>query len=217
MREAHNGLIIKQLILQNTGIDIELIDGDQEAFLVHEAVQSELHLDKKLTIMVDIGGGSTEFTISENEKIISCKSFSIGAVRMLQIKNADELSSFINKNVNEALQFINSKVGNRKIEAMVGTGGNFRRLGKINRKLIGKTFLNYIPTHDLQNICQELQKLTHIERVKKFDLSDDRADVIVPAAVFIEKIANRLEVNGIYLPKVGLKEGILLSIEKKLM
>jgi exopolyphosphatase/guanosine-5'-triphosphate,3'-diphosphate pyrophosphatase len=212
MREAQNGKLIIEQIKQNTGISIELIDGDTEAKLIHNAVQSELHLDKRLSVLIDIGGGSTEFTISENELLISCKSFPIGAVRLLKYPNFFELSNAINAQLLEAQQYITSIIGNRKVEAMVGTGGNFRRLGKINRKISGKTFTNFMNIDEVENVFGELNKLSHDERVKKFDLSDDRADVIIPAALLIKSIAHMLEVKGIYIPKVGLKEGIALSI-----
>lgn len=212
MREASNGLIIKEQLEKNTGIKIELIDGDTEAKLIHNAVQSELHLDKKLTVLVDIGGGSTEFTISQNETLISCKSFPIGAVRLLNYPNFFELTNAINSQLNEVLKYINSVTQGQKIEAMVGTGGNFRRLAKINRKISGKTFTNYVTLNEVEIVFSELNKLTHDERVKKFELSDDRADVIIPAALLIKSIASMLEVKGIYTPNVGLKEGIALSL-----
>ena len=118
----------------------------------------------------------------------------------------------IENNLVEAKKFIETIIGKRKIEKMIGTGGNFRRIGKINRKLSGKNFVNYMTTKEVDQVYEELSKLTHNERVKKFDLSDDRADVIVPAVFFIQRIATMLETSGIYIPKVGLKEGILLSL-----
>lgn len=212
MREATNGLSIKQEIEELTNIKIDLIDGDLEAKLIHDAVQSELHLDKKLTILVDLGGGSTEFTISQNEKLIACKSFNIGSVRLLKHSDQFSLSNSIMSQLSEVKQFIESVIGQNQVEALVGTGGNFRRLGKVSKKLSPKTFSNYMTLDEVQTAYAELNKLTHNERVKKFDLSDDRADVIVPAAFLIKNIIYMLNVSGIYIPKVGLKEGILLSL-----
>jgi exopolyphosphatase/guanosine-5'-triphosphate,3'-diphosphate pyrophosphatase len=212
MREADNGIDVKLLIEKNTNIVIEMIDGDTEAKLIHNAVQSELHLERKLSVLVDIGGGSTEFSVSENGKLISCKSFPIGAVRLLNYPNFFELSLAINFQLLKAKEYLNTVIGDRKIDAFVGTGGNFRRLGKINQKISGKAFVDYMTTEQIENVFQALNSLNHNERVQRFGLSEDRADVIIPAALLIKNINDMLEVPGIYIPKVGLKEGIALSL-----
>jgi exopolyphosphatase/guanosine-5'-triphosphate,3'-diphosphate pyrophosphatase len=212
MREADNGNEVKLQIENKTNFKIELIDGDLEAKLIHNAVLSELHLEKKLSILVDIGGGSTEFTVSENGNLLSCKSFPIGAVRLLNYPNFFELSLAINFQILKAKEYLSTIIANRKIDAFIGTGGNFRRIGKINQKISGKAFVDYVSTEQMENVFQALNSLSHIERVQKFGLSDDRADVIIPAALLIKNINDMLDVSGIYIPKVGLKEGIALSL-----
>ena len=212
MRDSRNGPQLIQQIKELTNIQIEIIDGDTEATLIHHAVQSELHLDKRLALIVDIGGGSTEFTLSQNEKLIACKSINIGSVRMLELQDPNALLEYINKNIDSAEIFIKSIISNQKIDVIVGTGGNFRRLAKINKKLSSKAFANYMTIDEVSKANQELTSLSHDMRVKKFDLSDDRADVIVPASLLIKQIVSRFECAGIYTPKVGLKEGLLLSM-----
>lgn len=212
MRDSKNGPQLIQQIKDLTNIQIEIIDGDTEAALIHQAVQSELHLDKRLALIVDIGGGSTEFTLSQNEKLIACKSINIGSVRMLELKEPQELLKYINQNLDLAEQFIKTVINNNQLEVIVGTGGNFRRLAKINKKLSSKAFANYMTIDEVTKANDELTQLSHDMRVKKFDLSDDRADVIVPASLFIKLIIQRFQCKGIYTPKVGLKEGILLSL-----
>ena len=215
MRDAKNGDDLRILIEHQTGITIEAIDGDTEAKLIHEAVHSELDLSNKLAVFVDIGGGSTEFTISKNKQLIACRSFNIGAVRLLEHSDLNILSSSIAIQMLEVKIFLDQYIKNQKIDALVGTGGNFRRLGKINKKITGKNTEEYLTLSEIESVSKELQTMSHKDRVKKFEISDDRADVIIPAADLIRQIVVMLKMDGVFLPKVGLKDGILLSMLAK--
>ena len=205
MRDAKNGDDLRILIEHQTGITIEAIDGDTEAKLIHEAVHSELDLSNKLAVFVDIGGGSTEFTISKNKQLI----------RLLEHSDLNILSSSIAIQMLEVKIFLDQYIKNQKIDALVGTGGNFRRLGKINKKITGKNTEEYLTLSEIESVSKELQTMSHKDRVKKFEISDDRADVIIPAADLIRQIVVMLKMDGVFLPKVGLKDGILLSMLAK--
>jgi exopolyphosphatase/guanosine-5'-triphosphate,3'-diphosphate pyrophosphatase len=212
MRDAKNGNEVKNLIQKQTGINIELIDGDSEAKLIHEAVKLELDLKNKLAVVVDIGGGSTEFTISKNSKLINCRSFNMGAVRLLDHQDLFSLSNAISLQMIEMRAYLDEHIKGQKVDILIGTGGNFRRLGKIKKKITEKGSEEYATLSDIHKVFNELNGLSHKERVKRFEMSDDRADVIIPAVFLIGHIVYMLKTEGIHLPNVGLKEGILLSM-----
>jgi exopolyphosphatase/guanosine-5'-triphosphate,3'-diphosphate pyrophosphatase len=214
MRDAKNSKDLQAIIQKEFGISIETIDGDTEAKLIHEAVSRELDLKDKLAVLIDIGGGSTEFTVSKNNKLIHCKSFNMGAVRLLEHQDVFTLSNAVTLQMIEIQEYLKEHIKNQKIDIVIGTGGNFRRLGKIKKKLTQKGSDEYVNLQDIVKVYNELIKMDHKERVKKFEMSDDRADVIVPAVFMIGHIVTMLKAEGIFLPDVGLKEGILLSMMK---
>lgn len=212
MRDATNQNTLQELVKKQTGINIETIDGDQEAKLIHEAVKIELDLKNKLAVLVDIGGGSTEFTISKNDKLVNCRSFNMGSVRLLEHTDLFSLSNAISIQMIEIKSYLDEYIKGQKVDILIGTGGNFRRLGKIKKKLTEKGSEEYVTMSDIQKVFNELNGLNHKERVKRFEMSDDRADVIVPATFLIGHIVYLLKTEGIHLPNVGLKEGILISM-----
>lgn len=212
MRDAKNSKDLQTIVQKEVGISIETIDGDTEAKLIHEAVIRELDIRDKLAILIDIGGGSTEFTISKNNKLMHCRSFNIGAVRMLEYQDVFTLSNAVTLQMIEIQEYIKEQIKNQKIDVVIGTGGNFRRLGKVKKKINEKGSDEYVSLQDIIKVYNELIKMNHKERVKKFEMSDDRADVIIPAVFTIGHIVTMLKVEGIFLPDVGLKEGILLSM-----
>lgn len=214
MRDAKNSKDLQAIIQKEFGISIETIDGDTEAKLIHEAVSRELDLKDKLAVLIDIGGGSTEFTVSKNNKLIHCRSFNMGAVRLLEHQDVFTLSNAVTLQMIEIQEYLKEHIKNQKIDIVIGTGGNFRRLGKIKKKLTQKGSDEYVNLQDIVKVYNELIKMDHKERVKKFEMSDDRADVIVPAVFMIGHIVTMLKAEGIFLPDVGLKEGILLSMMK---
>ncbi len=212
MRDAKNGNELKNLVQKTTGIAITTIDGDTEAKLIHEAVGQNLNLKDKLAVLVDIGGGSTELSISKNGKLVHCRSFNIGAVRLLEHKDLFSLSNAITLQMIEMKSYLDEHIKNNKVDILVGTGGNFRRLGKVKKKITDKGSEEYVTLTDVQRVFNELNGISIKDRVKRFEMSEDRADVIVPATFMIGHILYMLKVDGIHLPDVGLKDGILMSM-----
>lgn len=212
MRDAKNSKELITSIKNKTGLSVETIDGDTEAKLIHDAVHLELDLKEKLAVLVDIGGGSTEITISKNKKLVHCRSFNMGAVRLLDHTDLFSLSEAICLQMVEMKDYLNEYVKNQKIDLMVGTGGNFRRLGKIKKKMTERDSAEYAKLEDIHQVFNVLNSLSTKERAKKFEMSDDRADVILPSTFMIGHLVKILKVDGVYIPNVGLKEGILISM-----
>lgn len=212
MRDAKNSKELITIIKNKTGLLVETIDGDTEAKMIHDAVNLELDLKDKLAVLVDIGGGSTEVTISKNRKLVNCRSFNMGAVRLLEHTDLFSLSEAICLQMMEIKTYLDDFIKNQKVDLMVGTGGNFRRLGKIKKKMTERDSTEYAKLDDVHQIFNLLNSLTVKERAKRYEMSDDRADVILPATFMIGHLIKILKTDGVYIPNVGLKEGILISM-----
>jgi exopolyphosphatase / guanosine-5'-triphosphate,3'-diphosphate pyrophosphatase len=200
MREAENGGEIIDKIKSATNINLEIISGMEEAALIFYAGIDEFLDENKAYLYVDVGGGSTELTLFSNHQVIASESFQIGTVRTLQ--NKVEKSSWINMK-----KWIKTNVGNTKIECIIGSGGNINKLIKlVNAK---KKAGNYIAKKELQTIFNQLKKLTYEERITKFDLNPDRADVIIPACQIFLNIMQQVKTNKIFVPKIGVADGLI--------
>jgi exopolyphosphatase / guanosine-5'-triphosphate,3'-diphosphate pyrophosphatase len=217
MREAKNGKALIHEIQKVTGITIELISGLKEADLILSACQQVMKFEDRLAVLVDIGGGSTEITLIKNNKHLSSRSFPIGTVRLLQHTNREFLDQRLKTEVKEIVRYIKAHVNLKKIDDLVGTGGNLRRIGKIRKKIMGKPDIE-CQYSEITHMAQTLFSMTFIDRIRRLELDQDRADVILPAILLIERLMKELNLKKILLPKVGLKEGILLSMfdDKKL-
>ncbi|MCU0328141.1 MAG: exopolyphosphatase [Chitinophagales bacterium] len=200
LREAENAQEVIDIIAEKSGINIDLIDGNQEADIIFKySIAHLLELGKNY-LFIDVGGGSTELTYFENKKKIQAQSFKIGSVRSL--KNLVSMSEW--KRLEE---FITKLKINNKTTA-VGTGGNINsmlsRLGKDNKKI-----LKY---NNLVSELNQMQGMTVDERIFYYKFNPDRADVIVPALKIYTKVMKLAGLNEIYIPKMGLSDGIIKEL-----
>jgi len=201
MREASNGREVVNLVLKKSKIQIDIIEGVEEAAII---AATDLHKyidDNKTYLYVDVGGGSTEFTVIHKGKSIASKSFKIGTVRLLNdmVKKEawQELETWIKV---QASSF-------DKIE-VIGSGGNINKIFKISGKALGKP-LTYFYLTSYYNI---LQSYSYEERITVLDLNQDRADVIIPAMRIYLSAMKWSGAKHIYVPKIGLADGIIKSI-----
>ncbi|MFM6945596.1 MAG: exopolyphosphatase [Flavobacteriales bacterium] len=203
MREADNSRKVVKEVLQQTGLQIEVISGEEEAQLIFNAFEL-LHLGKKAQyIVVDVGGGSTEISVFEEGKRRASQSFELGTLRLLNKK----IAPYIWQDLNSWIQN-HAKVEEAHI--VFGTGGNINRALKM---LPSKKAT--ISLKDLQHLLQQLQALSMTERMEQFQLKADRADVIVPALEIYIAALTALEQKQITVPKIGLADGILLELYLK--
>jgi len=204
MREAENGIEIQQQILKETGVNIEIIDGAEEAKLIFSTFFL-LDFDyAKPLVVVDVGGGSTEITIFKNSKIVSAKSFKIGTIRLLQGKVKDSVWVKVN-------EWIGSNTDKSTAYQILGTGGNINKI----HKLLGKEYMKAIYLDELNELLHNIEPLTVKQRIKTYNLKQDRADVIVPALTIYTRILSQLKAYKIYAPKIGLSDGIIYDLYKK--
>jgi exopolyphosphatase/guanosine-5'-triphosphate,3'-diphosphate pyrophosphatase len=204
LREAKNGSKVVKEVLSKSGIQIEIIDGKKEAKIISNTNVFDVVGKEKTFLYVDVGGGSTEFSILKNGKRIHSKSFKIGTVRLLNNGVSDEMWEHAQKWVKEKTKEYN------KIY-LLGTGGNINKLHKIagikdNRPI---TFLT------LNAIYARLSKMTYEERIVELGLNPDRSDVILPAAKLFLRTLNWSGAKVVYVPKVGLSDGMIRELCKK--
>lgn len=206
MRDARNGRTIIKKIEKDTGIRIEIIDGKEEARMIYNN-HIECMEDRLGNYMyVDVGGGSTEINLLTNGELVWSVSYNIGTVRMLS--NAVKEGTW--QQMEEELMKVTEGVAAINI---IGSGGNINKLFRLADKKDKK--LQRLPVSSLQTVYDVLKPLTPEERVEAFSLKQDRADVIVPAAEIFLKIAEVVHAEYIYVPVIGLSDGIIDNLYAK--
>ena len=203
MREASNNKKVAKEIFQATGLQIEVISGEEEAKLIFSAFEL-LHLGQKTQyIVVDVGGGSTEISVFEEGQRRASKSFELGTLRILNQKIESNIWS-------DFKSWIQTHAKVNEPHLVFGTGGNINRALKMlpNKK-------DKISIKDLIKLHAELRPLSIDQRIEQFKLKADRADVIVPALEIYIAALSALEQDQIVVPKIGLADGILLELYLK--
>ena len=198
MRDAENAKEIIKEIKIETSIEIEVITGELEAEIIYENHIAEL-LDKdKSYLYIDVGGGSTELTLYHKSNVVVQKSFNIGTVRILTKKVKDETWD----EMKETLKEISKKYGNI---IGIGSGGNINKLFSLSGSKSGKS-MTY---ENMKDIYKEMEPLSIDERMKKYTLKQDRAEVIVPALSIYNAICKWSDITEIHVPKIGLADGLI--------
>ena len=203
LREAKNGSKVVEKVLEKSGIKIEIIDGKKEAKIISNTTIFDTISKEKTFLYVDVGGGSTEFSVLIKGKRTYSKSFKIGTVRLLNDKVSDKTWQAAEEWVNEHTQ------GHEKIY-LLGTGGNINKLHKM-AGIKDDRPISYLTLNALSN---KLNLLTYEERIVKLGLNPDRSDVILPAAKLFLKTLNWSGAKDIYVPKVGLSDGMIRELCK---
>lgn len=205
MREAENGKEVTAIIFKKTGIDINIIDGKEEAAIIYSTDLKELINSDESYLYVDVGGGSTEFTLFSKGQIVNSKSFKMGTVRLLNNTKEENKKKF--KKVEE---WIKENTKDMRRISLIGSGGNINKIFKMSGRTIGKP-ISYIY---MNAQYQFLKKMSYRERISELDLNPDRADVIVPATKIYLSAMKWSGARKIYVPKIGLSDGIIKSLYK---
>ncbi len=220
-REAGNNDLLLDRVFRASGIEIEIVSGEEEARLIHSAVAHELDLKNKRTLLIDIGGGSIEVTLSTGQSIISTDSYNMGTVRLLERLNGDSKSkrafgNLVREYTKGARYRIERDLGQEKVQVCVGTGGNVEEIGRLRQRLFKAESARCVTLEELERLIERLERMTYEERMRKLKLRADRADVILPASIVLHLMASEAGVKQIAIPNVGLKDGILLDIAEDL-
>ncbi len=201
MREADNGEEVAKLILEKTGVEINIIDGTDEAAMIAATDLNVLIQSDKTYLYVDVGGGSTEFTLYSQGKSIVSKSFKLGTVRLLENMVKDQIWQETEAWIKEITKDY-SKIN------LIGSGGNINNIFKSSGKSEGKP-LSFLY---LSSYYQLLNSFTYEERITELNLNEDRADVIIPAIKIYLSAMKWTRARRIYVPKIGLSDGIIKSL-----
>lgn len=207
MRDAANSSEIIRLVKAETGLDIEVISGSQEASLVFENHIAE-NLDKEHSYLyIDVGGGSTELTFFSNTHLVFKDSFNIGTIRLLKKTVADETW-------NDMKVDIKTKTKGHKQVIAIGSGGNINKIFSLSKRKEGKP----LSIDLLRDYYKELSNVSINDRINIYKLRADRADVIVPALQIYVNAMRWAGATEIYVPKIGLADGLIQHLweeEKK--
>lgn len=201
MREAENNKEVLERIKNEAGIKIDIINGLEEASIVGSASKPEISKKYKYAMYIDVGGGSTEMSILNNDKIIDSNSFKIGTVRLLNNQVEDKEWKAMSKWLNKY------KKDFKKIYC-IGSGGNINKLNK----LYGRIPENILSFSNLEYGIDQLKRFSNEERIEQMGLRPDRADVIVPAAIIFKTIMGQIGTEQIFVPKVGLSDGLVINL-----
>ena len=201
MREAYNGKEVTEIIKKKAGVKIEIIDGKQEAAIIASTDLHHLLKTDQTYLFVDVGGGSTEFTLFSNGKMIASRSFKAGTVRLLNdmVHEVvwDEIEKWIRTNTAEYDEV-----------TLIGSGGNINKLFKMSGKAQEKP-LSYIYINSQYAF---LNSLTYEQRITELGLNSDRADVILHATRIYLNAMKWSGARNIYVPKIGLADGIVKAM-----
>lgn len=217
LREAENSADLIERIHTNTGIEVNVIGGLEEARLVHLAVSRKIDVSEGEAVLVDIGGGSVEVTLTSGGVLIESRTLKVGTVRMLQVLNDprqgfSDFMAQIERIKSETRDWTTSVLGHHLVGKLVGTGGNVESIGDLTGKRAGRKATSFASSGDLQRIQTQLESLSYEGRQRELRLRPDRADVIYPAVIVVQALMNTVWASDLAIPRVGLKDGVLLEL-----
>ena len=218
VREAKNGAAFVARVAEETGLELELISGSEEARLVHLAVVNRINLHDEQWILVDLGGGSVEVSLVDANGILWSESHTMGSVRLLEelAGSAQEPGRF-QRLLGEyiATLKIPSAANQAAPAGFAATGGNIESLAKLAGEHL-PSGVSELTLARLRSMIGTLARLSYHERVEQLHLREDRADVILPAAMVFERLAELCGADKITVPHVGIKEGVLYDLVDRL-
>lgn len=201
MREATNGKEVVEEIAQQTGIFIEIIDGAEEAAIIANTDLHTLLEGDKNYLYIDVGGGSTEFTVYAQGEVRAARSFPIGGVRLLKGKADEQLWDKVK-------DWIRLYTKDLKDMEAIGSGGNINKISKST----GKRKDVPITLHFLEEYLEQINQMTYEERIRDLELNPDRADILPLALPIYIKAMKWAKIKHILVPKVGLADGIVRQL-----
>lgn len=201
MRDASNGKDVLKKVKKEMGMDIEIISGIEEAEILNENHMSANLVSGEKQLFVDVGGGSTEMTLYVKNEVVEKESFNVGTIRMINGPIPDE-------EWERFKSFMKSKVKPIKGIQVIGSGGNINKVFSLSKTKEGKA----IPAHFLKFIHKELEPISVSKRMKRYNLREDRAAVIVPAMQIYLSALKWGGLDEIFVPKIGLADGIIKKL-----
>jgi exopolyphosphatase / guanosine-5'-triphosphate,3'-diphosphate pyrophosphatase len=214
VRDSRNGSELVRRAREEAGIEIDVISGAEEARLVHIAVRNRVKLGRQRWLIADLGGGSVEVSVVDDHGIFKTESHEMGSVRLLEelAVAGDDPGRFRRRLEEYTATLRNSRVLHAAVAGFVATGGNIEALARLADAKPDRNGVATLRVDDLRKITERLAILSYQERVEQLNLREDRADVILPAAMVYERVAVLAGVDTILVPNVGLKDGIVYDL-----
>ena len=201
LREASNKKYVLKKVLEKCKVKIEIIDGEKEAMIISKSNVSTIISPDKIFLSIDVGGGSTEFSVLKDGKTISSKSFKLGTIRLLN--NTVSVQVW-----REVKKWILENIKNYNKITLLGSGGNINKIFSLSNTKEGKPLSRI----KFNKIFKQLESISYYDRIINYSLNPDRADVIVPAAKIFFRAFEWTSASEIYVPRVGLSDGIIKDI-----
>jgi len=201
MRDATNGAEIIRKVKTETGIEIKIISGQEEASLIYENHIAENMTKEESYLYIDVGGGSTELTFFTDGKLVFKESFNIGTIRLLKNQVSEALWD-------EMKEFIKLKTKGYHHVTAIGSGGNINKIFSLSKRKEGKP----LGLDLLRDYFKEFSNLSVNQRMTLYHLREDRADVIVPALLIYINVMRWADTEEIYIPKIGLADGLIHTL-----
>jgi exopolyphosphatase/guanosine-5'-triphosphate,3'-diphosphate pyrophosphatase len=198
MRDAANTREILDRVLAETGIDIQVITGEEEASFIYENHVAENMDSSESYLYIDVGGGSTELTFFSDGRLVAKESFDIGTIRLLKNQVDEDAWELMHK-------FIREKTSGYHHITAIGSGGNINKIFSLSKRKEGKP----LNLELLRNYYREFSNLTIAQRINLYKLREDRADVIVPALLIYINVMRWADADEIFVPKIGLADGLI--------
>lgn len=226
IRSANNGTQFVKDVKELLNMNINVIDGMQEAELIFSGVKQAVDLEEKPKLIIDIGGGSTEFIIANENEVFWKQSYKLGAARLLEmfqpqdpmsIEDAEAIEKHLDEQLSELLEMAQAY----EIDCLIGSSGSFDTLAEMISCKNGNCDLwknnrHYnFNMHDYNKIQRMLYQSTLEERLQMEGLIPMRADMIVVSVLMINYLLNALAINDLRLSSYALKEGLIHTILTK--
>lgn len=206
MRDAINGPQIIKKVKDETGIDIRIISGQEEASFIYENHIAENMLSDESYLYIDVGGGSTELTFFSDGKLVFKESFDIGTIRLIKGQVSEATWDSMK-------EFIKSRTKGYHHVTAIGSGGNINKVFSLSKKKEGKP----LSLDLLRDYYKEFSAMSLLQRMNVYKLREDRADVIVPALLIYINVMRWADTEEIYVPKIGLADGLIHSLYQDLL
>ena len=220
MRDARNRDLLVDRVRDASGIEIEVISGTQEAYLLKLAVETKVDLRQGRSLLVDVGGGSVELVLVEDGQVVNADSYRLGALRMLEAlgDNAGSGDVFVDL-LDKHLKSLEHRIADRfekvRIDRYVAVGGNVESVADLVNARAALRRIDGVETLPLDELRSEVLDLAHLsvpERMEKRGLKPDRADTIVPAGIVYVRLGELAGVERLLVPRVGIKDGLVVEI-----
>ncbi len=220
LRTATNGQKLVADIFTQTGIEVAVIDGDREAELIFEGVRAAYPFGKQYDVIMDIGGGSVEFIIANQDGKLWAQSFPVGvAVLKRDFHFHDPISiaeiAILEAYLEKTLEPLSEAIQNTPIDKLIGASGTFDVLERIYAQQKVSEAASTMEASDALAFCESIVPLSSAERYEHYDIPDQRVEMIVVAMLLIRFVIQRYHITTIGISNYAMKEGLMSVLCKK--